>query len=324
MFDSLADYFRTRYRRWINRRLPIVKSITLDQRRIFIFPSKPGLWFLVLLLVMLIAAINYQNNMAFALVFLLSSVFIVTVLHTFANLSGLTITALKSEPVFVGDNAAIAMSVTGPQGKDYFDVTARWPDSEVSSVSLRDSSEQLINLHLPMDKRGLFSPERLLVETFYPFGLLRAWTWLGLDIEIIVYPKPIRCKLQCVASEDQKNDGEIIPVVGSDDFYEFRQYKPGDSLKHAHWKGYAKQQELQTKHFASFRENQLWLDWESFDGDVEQRLSKICYWVLKLEKSDDDYGLRLPGVTVEPSHGIHHQTGILKELALFQPRGVDS
>lgn len=322
MFDSLTDYLQMRYRRWINRRLPIVKSITLDQRRIFIFPSKPGLWFLLLLLVMLIAAINYQNNMAFALVFLLGSVFVVTVLHTFANLSGLTITALKSESVFAGDSASIALSIAGLPGKDYFDVMARWPESEVSSVSLRDSSEQLVNLHLPMRKRGLFLPERLLVETFYPFGLLRAWTWLALDIEIIVYPKPLKCELQRVASEDQKNDGEIIPVAGSDDFYEFKQYKPGDSLKHVHWKGYAKQQDMQTKHFASYRESQLWLDWDQFDGDIEQRLSKVCYWVLKLEKTDENYGLRLPGIVVEPSHGVLHQAGILKELALFQSAGV--
>ena len=41
-----------RWARWINRRIPPSKTVTLDQKRIFIFPSRPGLYFLLSLLVM--------------------------------------------------------------------------------------------------------------------------------------------------------------------------------------------------------------------------------------------------------------------------------
>lgn len=273
---------------------------------------------MLLLLVLLIAAINYQNNMAFALVFLLTSVFVVSVLHTFANLSGLTISALRAPAVFAGDNASIELSVAGRPGQQYFDVNLSWADSEVCSVSLFDSNEQAVNLHLTMARRGRFRPERLLVETFYPVGLLRAWTWLALDIEVLVYPRPLKSQLTSQASAEDINEGEIIPVVGSDDFYELAEYKTGDSLKHVFWKGYAKDQKLQTKHYVAYREQQRWLDWQQFSGDTEQRLSKLCYWVLQLEKTNDDYGLRLPGLSIAPAHGKSHQTRLLTELALFQ------
>jgi uncharacterized protein (DUF58 family) len=315
---SIKHYFTARFQRFLDRRIPAMRSVTLNQRRIFIFPSKPGIYFLLLLFVMLIAAINYQNNMAFALVFLLSSVFVVSILHTFSNLSGLTISALRSAPVFMGDNVCLELSVAGKKGQQYFDVDFSLDDSEVCSVSLTDNSEQLFNLHVPVSQRGWFRPNRLSVKTFYPVGLIRAWTWLAMDIDVLVYPRPLKSPLEFQASADAKDTGDITPLSGSDEFYEFKQYRDGDSPKHVFWNGYAKDQLLQTKHYVSYRDQHRWLDWDMFNGDVEQRLSKLCYWVLQLEKTNDDYGLRLPGLEIAPAHGIQHQKRLLKELALHQ------
>ncbi|MEE8059319.1 MAG: DUF58 domain-containing protein [Pseudomonadales bacterium] len=319
MLDAINNSLQIRYKKWIDRRIPPARSMTLDQRRIFIFPTLQGLCFLLLLLVMLVAAINYQNNMVFALVFLLSSVFIVAILHTFANLSGLIITAVRATPAFVGDNAEFELLVSRHGKQDYYDISLYWPESEVGSVTLRESSEQKIMLHLAAVQRGLLKPERLKVETFYPLGLLRAWTWIALDLDVLIYPQPISCELVSTAASNHA-EGEVIPVVGSDDFYEFKDYQLGDSLKHIFWKGYAKGQRLQTKQFASYREQRLWLDWDSFGGDAEQRLSAICYWVLKLERNNDEYGVRLPGVEVSPAHGGHHQAQVLTVLALFNSK----
>ncbi|ARN75921.1 hypothetical protein BST96_18555 [Oceanicoccus sagamiensis] len=322
MPSAINQIIKSRFKRWLDRRIPATRSITLDQKRIFIFPSRPGRWFIVLLIVMLIAAINYQNNMAFALVFLLSSVFIVSILHTYANLSGLTITAVRSAPVFVGDNAELLLQLQRQGDKDYFDIDISWPLSDVRSVTLSDSGEKTFGLHLPMQQRGWFKPDRLLIETFYPVGLLRAWTWLALDFDVLVYPRPLACKMESFnSSKSGDDDGEVIAKAGSDDFYQFQPYRPGDSLKHAFWKSYAKGQDLQTKEFAAYREQSLWLEWDDVSGDLEQRLSKLCYWVLTLENSNDEYGLRIPGVEITPGHGQVHQEAVLKALALYRWEG---
>ena len=67
----MRQRMQLRYQGWIKRRLPRAKTLTLDQKRIFIFPSRVGFFFLLVLLLTLITAINYQNNMTFALTFLL-------------------------------------------------------------------------------------------------------------------------------------------------------------------------------------------------------------------------------------------------------------
>lgn len=316
MLQTIRNKWQRRYKQWIDRRIPLARSVTLDQRRIFIFPSKQGLVFLLMLLLMLLAAINYENNMVFALVFLLASVFVVATLHTFANLSGLEITALRAVPTFAGNNAEFELSVSRQGSKDYYDISLSWPASEVSSITLSKSSLQTINLHLAVQQRGLFRPERLLVETYYPLGLLRAWTWIALDLEVVVYPRPVKSPLSSAETTDD-GGGEVIPILGSDEFYQFQEYRAGDSLKRVFWKSYAKGQALQTKQYASYREQRLWLNWECFEGDIEQRLSKICYWVLKLEKNNDDYGVRLPNIEIQPAHGEQHQRRILTALAVF-------
>ncbi|MFA7553276.1 MAG: DUF58 domain-containing protein [Spongiibacteraceae bacterium] len=298
-----------------------MRSVTLTQRRIFIFPSQPGCWFFVVLLVMLIAAINYQNNMTFALVFLLLSVFIVTILHTFANLSGLTLSALRTFPVFAGENAEFELLVARSGNKDYFDINIGWPASDHYAVTLTDCSSQVFSLFLPATQRGYFKPNRLLVETRYPLGLLRAWTWLALDIEVLVFPKPLPCVLAGEAFIDQGEEGGVINVTSSDDFYALTPYRAGDPLKHIDWKSYAKGQELQVKQFASFQEQRIWLELQLFTGSLEQRLSKLCYWVLELEKNNVEYGLRLGDEKITPAKGQQHQLRVLTALAVYQPHG---
>ena len=54
---------------------------------------------------------------------------------------------------------------------------------------------------------------------------------------------------------------------------------------------------------------------------VEQRLSYMCYWVLEFDADQEEYGLRLPGYTLEPGHGERHKEAALKALALYGLEG---
>ena len=311
------DHARARWKRWINRRIPPAKSVTLNQKRIFIFPSRAGLYFLLSLLVMLVAAINYQNNMSFALVFLLANVFVVAVLHTFANLSGLTIKAVRARPVFAGQKAEFEVLLSRSNRRQYHAVQLHWQGGEPETVSLVEGTEVYVKQFLDTDKRGWHNPGRLLVETVFPLGLLRAWTWIDLDIRGLVYPRPLASgPLPGVATD--RPDGSAVPVPGSDDFYGLRDYQSGDPLKQVFWKSVAKGQPLQTKQYTAYADRSVWLDWSLFDGlPVEQRLSHLCYWVLEFVRANEEYGLRLPGVVVPPNVGEQHRLEVLRRLALY-------
>ena len=87
---------RRLYERWLARRLPAASQIVLDQKRIFIFPTGYGFFYLLVAALLFIGGINYENNLILALSFLMASLFLVAILHTFRNLSALGLRDRKS------------------------------------------------------------------------------------------------------------------------------------------------------------------------------------------------------------------------------------
>ena len=62
---------------------------------------------------------------------------------------------------------------------------------------------------------------------------------------------------------------------------------------------------------------ELWLD-QRHTGTAhpEQKLSRLCAWVLQAEQRGLDYGLRLAGLNIKPARGEAHKRRCLQALAL--------
>lgn len=312
-------WWQRRFERWLKRRIPAARIVTLNQRRIFIFPSRAGLFFLATLAVMLVAAINYQNNMAFALVFFLFSLFIIAILYTFSNLSGLCIEALRGYPTFAGEVAEFELQLRRTRERAYHTIELGWPNETSALRSLLDAQIATVKLFHHSRRRGWLRPGRLLVQTFYPLGLMRAWTWIDLDMAALVYPRPIAGP-RPVTDDGHAEQGVRTLKKGSDDFYGFRDYRSGDNLRHVLWRAYAKGQPLQSKQFAETQVQSHWLNYDACEGDREHRLGVLCYWVLELERSGEVFGLQLPGTALAPDSGVEQRERALRMLALFQER----
>ena len=101
---------------WIERRIPPTHRITLSQQTVFIFPTLTGFVFGGLVVLLILGAINYQNSLIYGVAFLLGSLFLVTILYTFRNLSGLTIELAGAGTGFVGEDVEFAVRVSRPRG----------------------------------------------------------------------------------------------------------------------------------------------------------------------------------------------------------------
>lgn len=316
--QRLRTQWRARMSAWMSRRIPPARAVTLTQRQIFIFPSRTGFFFGFVLLIMLVAAINYQNNMSFALVFLLANLFVVGILHTYSNLSGLTLRAVSAQAVFPGQRSEFRLRLERLPRRQHFALKIRFDDSDASTFSVAGDDQFLeVSLFSRAEQRGWHHPGRLLVESVYPLGLLRCWTWVDLDLKALVYPAPVATRsLPALAGEQP--DGSSMPVDGNDDFFGIRDYRPGDSRKRIHWKSLAKGQSLSSKVYTAYADRSVWLDWEQFPApNPEQRLSHLCYWALELEAAGQEYGLRIPGARIAPGMGEEQQSRVLRALALY-------
>ena len=308
-----------RFNRWLNARMPPANSVSLDQRKIFILPTRQGIYFVFLICAMVIAGINYQNSLIFALAFLLFSLFMVGMLHTYRNLSGLTLVAGTSYPAFAGEEAEFTTVLKRRGDRTYESLHLGWNRELTSRAELVQETEVRIRSFVSADKRGRLNPGRIMVQTFYPLGLFRSWSWVDLDMSTIVYPRPIAGGEVPSDKTTSDKEGELVLRDGAEDFYGLREYQPGDSTRHIAWKAYARSETLMTKQYAAYADRRGWLEWDYFAGmDKERRLSHLCYWVLTLHSVNDEYGLRLPGVAIEPGRGESHRDRVLRALALFE------
>ncbi|HET8730852.1 MAG TPA: DUF58 domain-containing protein, partial [Moraxellaceae bacterium] len=244
-----------------------------------------------------------------------ASLFVIAIHHTFANLSGLRITALSASSAFAGEEARFQLRLDDPREREHESLILEWDGNETEVPWVNGVVE--VAVPLTALKRGWFRPPRLRIESTYPLGVLRAWTWLDLDLAALVYPHPEASEVMPVGP-GREGEGERQRRRGHEDFDSLRTFAPGDPLAHVSWKHLARGQGLLTKTYASEEVGSEILDWNAMPGlPVETRLSRLTYWVVMLAQHNHAFGLRLPGVDIPAGLGIEQRDTCLRALALF-------
>ncbi|MGH8492695.1 MAG: DUF58 domain-containing protein [Moraxellaceae bacterium] len=311
----LQQPFRQRWNRWLDRRIPRQQSLTLNQRRIFIFLTRQGGMAGLVVLALFIAGINYANNLLLGLSFFLGSIIVVVIHHTYANLSGLRITALTAGSAFAGETARFLLQLDDARERDHESLLLDWNGVQQAVPWVNGKME--VAVPLPTQKRGWMRPPRLKISSVYPLGLLRAWTWLDLDMAALVYPHP-ELSEQIPAGPGGDGEGEKQRRRGHDDFDGLKVFTPGDPLAHISWKHLARGSGLLTKTYASEEVGSDILDFDAMPGlPIETRLSRLTWWVMVLAQQNHAFGLRLPGVDIPADIGIEQRDACLRALALF-------
>lgn len=319
LFKQLRRYWQLRMRRWLDRRIPRQRQIRLSQRSIFILPSAAGWVFGLLLLLLLLTAINYQNSLVFAMTFWLFAVGGVAMYMTFRNLAGLTLATHEALPCFVGETAAIPLRLSADGRYSRYAIDLGYPENPQRHTDVADGNVTQLQMLVQCVRRGRLQPGRLRVESRFPVGLFRVWTYLDLDVGSLVYPQPESVPLVLAGDgEGKTHAGATLDAAGQQDFRGLRPYQSGDSQRQIAWKQLARGKGLVTKEFDRDEGASCWLEWNNLTGDVETRLSRLCGWVLLCHEQGWQYGLRMPGVELRPAASEHHLQQCLAALALYQ------
>ena len=319
MFDSQIG--QRWFQAWLKRRVPAHKKQTLTHRNIFILPTRTGVGFVVLCFLLWLLGTNYQNNLVIATAFLLLSLMLVTILYTYANLSGLTITVSHTRGNHMGQNGNVQLFVSREHSRQHESLLLYFDKNLPSHCDLVDMKTAEVGVNVLLHSRGWFSPPRLRVTTTFPLGLMVAWSSLDMDTAILTYPEAIAgaATSDNANAHESETDEITLRQHGQEEFAGLRDYQAGDPIKHIAWRALARGQKLATKLFDDYASQQLWLDWEDYAGlDREARLSRLCDKALVLSEKDVVFGLALPNQTLQPSQGEQHLASVLKALALFE------
>ena len=290
--------------------------VTLNHRRIYILPTRRGLFFGLLLLLLLLGSINYALSLGFVLTFLLAGLGHVAMLHTFRNLSGVQVSVGAALPVFAGDLAQFYLSLEAPGARPALGL--HFKKQAPAWADLLEPGSLSVPIAIATTHRGWLAPGRITIFTNFPLGLFRAWSYVDFGTRCLVYPRPLPTPL-LVQGEYAEQSGSLnTQQEGADDFSNLREYRLGDPPRHVAWKASTKSEGLLTKHFINPGAATLWLDWQSLsDADTEIRLSRLSAMVLAAERAQQPYGLRLPGLEYAPGLGATQRERCLKALALF-------
>jgi uncharacterized protein (DUF58 family) len=315
---AAGEWLRAYFAQWVRRRQGLDRlPVRLARRRLYILPTRAGLAATALLLLMLLAGLNYSNSLTLFLTFLLVAFALVVMQQCHRNLLGTEVSTMEAPPVFAGNRATLCvlLSNRGPKARPCLE--GALPREPSCASDLPGNSQRTLALALAAPRRGLMRLERVRLATAYPFGLFRAWTWLHAPIELLVYPQP-RGTLPLPSAAGPPAGTRSRLQVGADEWFGLRPFRDGDSPRQVDWKAYAREAPLLVKEYTQASAELRWLDFAQLSGlDVEARLSQLARWVVQAEACGERYGLRLPGSELAPQRGPQHRHRCLAALALY-------
>ncbi len=318
---TLRHRLHENFVRWALRvRAPEPAPIILTQRRVYVLPTRAGLAYAAALLVILLGAMNYNLSLGHALVFLLAGLGIVAILHTFRNLALIEIRPGRCEPVFAGGAARFELVLENRRSEQRTSLRLFLGDEVPMEIDIDAASTAVAALPLPATQRGWLPLPRVTIETTWPLGLVRAWSYAAPDMRCLVYPSPA-AKAPPLPWGGDTARGNSRDGRGADDFSGLRNHQDADPPRHVAWKAVARQQSgpLLTKLFSGSTAEEIWLTWDALPVtlDIEARLAVLARWILDADNAGLAWGLILPGTRLTPHHGPEHLAAGLRALALF-------
>lgn len=293
-------------------------TIELRSKRVYILPTGVGLVFALMSFAMLLGSMNYNNNLSFVLTFVLIGIGFVSMHQCQRNLVGLELAFAGTESVHAGQSLQFRIAITNQSRNARYGVRLYHDDVSSDVQDLQAGESKIFVLPLATDKRGWARLDRFGLQTLYPFELFRSWAWLHMDLCGLVYPRPAERIPEppptMVAHGHRQHDAR-----GEEDFAGLRKYSEGDSPRHIAWKAYARSGQLLSKQFAGADTSSQWFEFDQIaNNDTETRLSILTSWIIRADRTSEDYGLRLPGEEYSPGHGDAHRRRCLDALALFE------
>jgi uncharacterized protein (DUF58 family) len=301
---------------WDNLRRRMVR-----ENHIFIMPSTRGTLFLGLVFVIIMVAATYNNNLIFILGFSLFAVFVVCMLQTHYNLKGVRIRFVSAEEGFEGHEIFLAFDLTQKRSrwKRALELRARsrqWKTVIADRQHLLPNEQSKpVRFAVLAHKRGVHPLPEIVLETYYPLGLFRAWKVFRPKGQLTVYPRPsgeIELQPRTLAAGLREQG---MRAASEGDMGELRIYREGDSYHQIAWKHYARTGKLHSRVNWGGDERYYVIPWQPGKQELEEYLRQMSAWVERALFEQSQFEMHLPEGSVGMGHGQDHARACWRLLA---------
>ena len=240
------------------RRPPVYQ---VNWRRLYALPTRHGLMVALAILGVFAISVRVQNNMLLLLAVALFVIFLVSAMADFA----------------LGGRSHI------------YDLWVNCGEQ----LKQKQLYEPLSLPFMPT-QRGQHNPQPFLVETQFPFGLVRAWQWLSIPA-VYVAPEPdFKTARRLLQGAHRHSDFET-EEEGHFNADSLESWVPGIPLSRISWKHYAAKDRLLYKTGADAGRNVMRLYFDDLQPlEFEAALRVLCAGVLEAVRLDCIFELQLP------------------------------
>lgn len=290
-----------------------------------------GVAYVVLCLLVSVAAINTGNNALFMVLALMLAALAVSGFASRANVRGLRV--VVTPPGEVHAKRPFHLDFT-------LHCDSRWSSRWLLEVILPGAGAHRLIPYLPrggsgrgrlellLPRRGLHTLRRVAVASPFPFGLFEKAKSYPLAVEVLVYPELYSASGQTVAETGTLGEESHRRRGRGHDLYQLRPFRPGDDPRGIHWKQTAKTGEMvyterQSEHS---RRVSILLDngvaplaGEEEERRFEQLVSEAA--TAAVDWLDQGYQVELVhrGRPIPFGAGRRQRYRLLEELALLEP-----
>jgi uncharacterized protein (DUF58 family) len=316
-----------RWQAFTESRAPRREAQTFTQRNVYIVPSRGGLGFAVVVMVLLLAAINEQLNLGYALAFLLGGVGLAGMSRSHGNVRGLTLTLGPQVGRHAGQSLQVEVLLgTGVRRQGSFSLMLSAQDQPAVWSNAPAGQTQSLSVSLPPAPRGWHAVPRLRLLSRYPLGLFTVWGYWRPAQKLLVWPavEADAPPWPELGHGDGQQAGQHLAATHADE--QLREWQRGDSLRQVAWKKSATRMASGLPPVSREGAQQIrlecWIDWADTQGlPTEARLSRLATWLVRAEQQalhdGQAYGLRVPGHELPCLQGPEHLKSCLDLLATW-------
>lgn len=291
---------------------------TLKPRQIYILPTRWGILYAVMLLLLLVGSINYSISLGYYVTFLLASLGNMAMLHAWRNLVYLQASIQPASPVFAGSIAQVAIQLSDTKNRARYTIAAQFDGNAMVTEDIASNSRQIFLTPLQTHQRGWQTLPRIKLHTEFPLMLFHAWAYVDNPQKVLVYAKPSSHNIAPPVSNADQTGGKSHVAKGDEDFDGHKTYQVGDAPSRVDWKASSKGIGMLSKQYSGNGNATLFLDWAATNGlAFEARISQLTQWVTEAHQAQQHFGLNLPNLTLPPNNSLAHYHEALKALALL-------
>ncbi len=292
----------------------------------------PGLVFIIIAMLLLMAALNTGNNLLFIVLGGVTSFVLMSVVLSSWSLRNVTLrrdapyAVHRGEPFLIEtriENHKLSMPTIGLR------VEAAGRDAESLGFIVKVPARRAAVLNIPymLNRRGLHRIPAFRLATGFPFGLLEKRRRYDDELEVLVYPR-IRA-MRAAVVEKLPGPAGVARSAAADgeEYFSIREYLPGDEIRRIAWRisarlGVWMVREMSRQHsrFVIFALDTRWTpEVDRFPEHFEEVIEVVASLAVTLLKRQFNVGLVTPTGAVEGGEGVGQERRILEMLARLEP-----